>query len=184
MENIKRIPVGENILLKQIELEDATDIFNTINNQRQYLRKWLPFVDLTNEIKDTQSFITSMLDVPEENKEYVFVIHCKGSFVGLIGFKDTDRLNKKTEIGYWLSEIYQKKGIITESVKVLLHFAFDELAINRVQIKCAVGNTQSKNIPKRLGFKFEGIERDGELLVDNQFTDIEVYSLIKKDICH
>jgi len=68
--------------------------------------------------------------------------------------------------------------------KALLHFAFDELNINRVQIKCAVGNTPSKNIPKRLGFKFEGIERDGELLVDNQFTDIEVYSLIKKDICN
>lgn len=64
----------------------------------------------------------------------------------------------------------------------MLHFAYNELDINRVQIKCAVGNIPSKNIPKRLGFKFEGIERDGELLVDNQFTDLELYSFIKKDI--
>ena len=124
-----------------------------------------------------------MLSDPEENKEYVFVIHYDGAFAGLIGFKDTDKLNKKTEIGYWLSESYQKKGIITESVKVLLHFAFDELDINRIQIKCAVGNAPSRNIPRKLGFKFEGVERDGELLVDNQFTNIEVYSLIKKDLC-
>ncbi|WP_321423994.1 GNAT family protein [uncultured Bacteroides sp.] len=124
-----------------------------------------------------------MLSDPEENKEYVFVIHYDGAFARLIGFKDTDKLNKKTEIGYWLSESYQKKGIITESVKVLLHFAFDELDINRIQIKCAVGNAPSRNIPRKLGFKFEGVERDGELLVDNQFTNIEVYSLIKKDLC-
>ena len=29
----------------------------------------------------------------------------------MIGFKDTDKLNKKTEIGYWLSEKFQKQGI-------------------------------------------------------------------------
>jgi ribosomal-protein-serine acetyltransferase len=183
MREIKKIKVGENIVLKQIELEDAIDVFNTINSQREYLRKWLPFVDFTKELKDSQSFVSSVINVPEENKEYVFVIHYDGVFAGLIGFKDTDKLNKKTEFGYWLSESYQKKGIITESVKVLLHFAFDELDINRIQIKCAVGNTPSRNIPRKLGFKFEGVERDGELLVDNQFTDIEVYSLIKKDLC-
>ncbi len=183
MREIKRIEVREDLVLKQIELEDAIDIFNTINSQREYLRKWLPFVDFTKELKDSQSFVSSVINVSEEDREFLFVIHHNDLFAGLIGFKGTDKLNKKTEIGYWLSENYQKKGIITESVKALLHFAFYELSINRVQIKCAVGNIPSKNIPKRLGFKLEGIERDGELLADNQFTDIEVYSLIKKDLC-
>ena len=183
MREIKRIEVREDIVLKQIELEDAIDIFNTINSQREYLRKWLPFVDFTKELKDSQSFVSSVINVSEEEREFLFVIHHNDLFAGLIGFKDTDKLNKKTEIGYWLSESYHKKGIITESVKALLHFAFDELDINRIQIKCAVGNTPSRNIPRKLEFKFEGVERDGELLVDNQFTDIEVYSLIKKDLC-
>jgi len=182
MGKIKQIKVGENILLKQIEMSDAVDIFNTIDSQRKYLRKWLPFVDFTKELKDSQSFVASAINVSDEEREFLFVIHYDGIFAGLIGFKDTDKLNKKTEIGYWLSESYQKKGIITESVKVLLRFAFDELDINRVQIKCAVGNIPSRNIPKRLRFKFEGIERDGELLINDQFTDLEVYSLIKKDI--
>lgn len=29
---------------------------------------------------------------------------------------------------------------------------------------------------------FEGIERDGELLTDGIYTDIEVYSLLKLDV--
>lgn len=54
-----------------------------------------------------------------------------------------------------------------------------ELGLNRVQIKCAVGNTPSSNIPKRLRFQREGVERAGELFADGNFVDIEVYSLLK-----
>ena len=177
----KIIRVTESIILKQIDLSDANEIFRTIDSQRKYLGKWLPFVAITKEIGDTEKFIQSILDTPEEKREYVFIIHFYGKFVGLIGFKDTDKLNKKTELGYWLSESYQKKGIMTESLKSVIKFAYDELDINRIQIKCAVGNIPSKSIPKKLHFKFEGIERDGELLTGNRFTDLEVYSRLKNE---
>ncbi|MFT5749516.1 MAG: ribosomal-protein-serine acetyltransferase, partial [Ancylomarina sp.] len=110
-----------------------------------------------------------------------FVIHYDGVFAGLIGFKANDKQNKRIEIGYWLSETYQKKGIVTQSVKCMCQFAFDELRMNRIQIRCAVGNEPSKKIPQKLGFVFEGIERDGELLTGGVFTDLEVYSKLKKD---
>jgi ribosomal-protein-serine acetyltransferase len=180
-DEIKSIIVSENIILKQIELSDSDDIFSAIDNQREYLGKWLPFVETTRVVDDTKGFIRSMLEPEIESREYTFVIHFNGDFAGLIGFKGTDRQNKKTEIGYWLSEKYQKKGIVFESVKALLNFAFNELEMNRVQIKCATGNIPSRNIPLRLGFRFEGIERDGELLAGGVFTDIEVYSLLKND---
>ena len=180
--SIKSIIVNENIQLKPIELSDAQYIFNTIDTQREYLGKWLPFVDFTKQVADSEAFINSILNAPEGSIDYTFTIQYQDKFAGLIGFKSTDKGNKKTEIGYWLSQEHQKKGIITQSVKKLIKFAFDELELNRVQIKCAVGNTPSKNIPKRLGFSFEGIERDGELLTGNIFTDIEVYSILKSDM--
>jgi len=175
------ITVSPSIKLKQLELSDAPDIFRIIDSQREYLRKWLPFVDYTKEVTDTRLFIISTLDTPEKRSELTFVIHLDGKFVGLIGFKDTDKANKKTEIGYWLSEAYQKRGIVTQSVKRLMELAFEELEINRIQIKCATGNIPSKSIPQRLGFTLEGIEHDGELLSDGVFTDLEVYSMLKKD---
>lgn len=174
------LKVNNNITLKQIELSDAKDIFETIDSQRAYLRKWLPFVDFTKGISDSEDFINFIYSVPPEKVELIFVIHYNDKFAGLIGFKDTDKLNKKTEIGYWLSETYQKKGIITQSVKTLTDYAFTELDINRIQIKCAVGNFPSKNVPKRLEFQFEGIERDGEILIDNEYTDLEIYSILRR----
>ncbi len=176
---LKTIRITDQIFLKQIELSDSPEIFNTIDTQREYLGKWLPFVDSTRQVDDTKAFIQSILDIPAENREYTFVIQYDHAFAGLIGFKNTDKLNKKTEIGYWLSGRFQKKGIITESVKSLMAFAFYELDINRIQIKCAVGNISSKKIPQKLGFTLEGTERDGELLSDGRFTDIEVYSKLR-----
>lgn len=175
------ITVNPSIKLKQLELSDAPDIFRIIDSQREYLRKWLPFVDYTKEVTDTRLFIISTLDTPEKSRELTFVIHLDGKFVGLIGFKDTDKSNKKTEIGYWLSEEYQKRGIVTQSVKRLMELAFEELGINRIQIKCATGNLPSKSIPQRLGFTLDGVERDGELLSDGVFTDLDVYSMLKSD---
>ena len=173
--------IDDSIELKQLELSDAIDIFETIDSQRGYLGKWLPFVEYTTNISDTEEYVSSVVNAPKNQFEYVFTIKYNGEFAGLIGFKDSDRINKKTEIGYWLSELYQKKGIITKSVELLCDFAYKILDINRIQIKCAVGNIHSSNIPKRLRFIFEGIERDGELLSGNLFTDLEVYSKLKSD---
>lgn len=176
-----KLPIDKDIELRQLEQSDSLDIFNIIDSQREYLGEWLPFVEITREIEDTEKFVGSVINAPDDRFEFVFTIRKQDEFVGLIGFKSTDKQNRKTEIGYWLSEKYQKQGIVTKSVKKLCDFAFNEQRINRIQIKCAVGNEPSKNIPKRLNFKYERIERDGELLSGNNFTDLEIYSKLKSD---
>lgn len=175
------IKIDDNIELRQIQITDASDIFETINTQRAYLGKWLPFVEYTKTIHDSELFINSIYSEPPEKQELVFVINFDKKFAGIIGFKDTDKINKKTEIGYWLSEPFQKKGIITESLKKLMDYVFKKMDINRIQIKCATGNIQSSKIPRKLNFVFEGIERDGELLSDGEFTNLEVYSILRRN---
>ena len=175
------IRICKEIELKQLEPSDAIAIFQTIDRQREYLGKWLPFVELTRELSDTEKFVDSVVNAPDDRFDYVFTIRKQDDVIGIIGFKDTDKLNGKTEIGYWISENYQKRGIVTKSVEKLCDFAFNKQGINRIQIKCAVGNTPSIKIPRKLGFVFEGIERDGELLTGNVFTDLEIYSKLKSD---
>ena len=175
--------VSDDIMLKQLEETDAKAIFSIIDSQREYLGRWLPFVAGTKTVDDTLAFIRSVNETPEFFQELVFCIHYRNEFAGLIGlkFNPADKANKRTEIGYWLSEPFQKKGIVTQAAKMLIDYAFDELELNRIAIKCAVGNQPSKNIPMLLGFVFEGIERDGELFPDGHFVDLEVYSLLKKE---
>ena len=173
--------VDSNITLKEIALSDVIDIFNLIDSQREYLGKWLPFVAKTKDVSYTESYITSVLNAPKDRKEHNFTIRKQDKIIGLIGFKSTSWINKKTEIGYWLSEKYQKQGIVTKSVQKLCAFAFSNLELNRIEIKCAVENYPSKNIPQKLGFIFEGVQREAELVTENVFRDLEVYSKLKND---
>ncbi|MDD2299025.1 MAG: GNAT family N-acetyltransferase, partial [Fermentimonas sp.] len=96
--------IDENIELRQLKLTDAKDIFETIDSQRTYLGKWLPFVETTKDLTDSEMYVNSVINADIERFEYVFTIRYNGQFAGIVGFKDTDKANKKTEIGYWLSE--------------------------------------------------------------------------------
>ena len=88
----------------------------------------------------------------------------------------------RTEIGYWLLPEFRGKGVITRAVHYLCQWAFFEKDFNRIQVRCAVGNQPSNAIPQRLGFTLEGTERDGELLSSGEYTDINVYSLLRKEL--
>ncbi|MFD2514902.1 GNAT family N-acetyltransferase [Pontibacter locisalis] len=174
------ITVDDNLLLREITTADAPAIFKLIDSNRVYLRKWLPFVDYTRAVSDTESYILGVTEAGNFS-DLVFVILYREQHVGVIGFKGVDLLNKKLEVGYWLAEAHQGKGIMIRCCKAVINYAFDKLDINRVQLKVAIGNEKSKSIPLKLGFKKEGVERDGELGSMGVFYDLEVYSLLKRE---
>lgn len=171
------IYITQNIFLRPLSLGDAVSLFRVIDDERETLCQWLPFVDLTEKIQDTQNYIEQSLimsDVPQ------FCIYEGDCLIGLVGFKDYDPDNRRIEIGYWLSKDAEGRGIMTQSVRRLLELAFTNLNINRVQIRAAVENHKSRKIAERLGFFLEGVEREGELLA-NGFTDLALYSLLKRE---
>ena len=172
--------IDEHLSLEKIKLLHAEMIFNCIDENREYLRKWLPFVEFTHKVRDTELFIRSIIDKPYGERDDVFVIWYKGEFAGLICFKDTDFLNYKTEIGYWLIEKMTGKGIAIRSTKKLINIAFRNFNMNRIQIRCGIGNNKSAAIPQKLGFTLEGVERDGERH-SRKYIDLEIYSLLKKE---
>jgi ribosomal-protein-serine acetyltransferase len=175
------IEIDENLRLEQLNLSHAQGIFNLINSNREYLRKWLTFVDSTQTLKDTETYISYIDEASvNSNSETVISIFFRNKLLGIIAIKKVDWANRIAEIGYWLCEQYQGRGIITRSCKAMVDYAFGQMGVNRIEIKCGVGNERSCHVPQRLGFTLEGIERDGEL-VNGRFIDLEVYSLLRRE---
>ncbi|MCX6236473.1 MAG: GNAT family protein [Bacteroidia bacterium] len=175
---MQSIVVSNEILLERVRISDAATIFHAIDQNRSHLRAWLPFVDFTKEIKDSEAFIQTIVSRREETRNEVYTIWFKGEFSGLLGFHNTDKVNEKTEIGYWLINEMTGKGIIHRSCQMLIGLAFGKMGMNRITIRTAVGNLSSEKIASRLGFIFEGIERSGERHHD-LFLDLKVFSLLK-----
>jgi len=177
---MQQIPVDDEIVLKELSFSSAAVIFQSIDNSRQYLSKWLPFTNLTKSQKDTEKFIQAVNYSTNRKKEKVFEIWYQNEFAGLLGLKDINENYRKLELGYWLDENMQNRGIMLRSCKQLINHIFGTMQMNRITVKVAVGNSKSSAIPKKLGFHFEGIEREGEAL-HGKFVDLEIYSLLKKD---
>ncbi len=172
--------IDDDLHLTALKLSHASLVYEAIEENRKFLRRWLPFVDQTRRKEDTESYVRMLLSDQEKPGNDVYTIWYRGEFAGLAGFKDMDYVNHKTEIGYWLIEKMEGKGIMTRSVKKMIDYGFRNLNFNRIQIRVAVGNRKSSAIPTRLGLVFEGIERNGEFHTD-RFLDLELYSILKAE---
>ncbi len=177
---MQTIVVSDEILLERLNVNDAVTIFNAIDQNRAHLGQWLPFVDYSNEVKDSEAFIQTIVSQRETTRNEVYTIWFKGDFAGIIGFHNTDRVNEKTEIGYWLINDMTGHGIIHRSCQALIGLAFEQMRMNRITIRCATGNDSSEKVALRLGFNFEGIERSGERHHD-LFFDLKVFSMLKSE---
>lgn len=104
----------------------------------------------------------------------------KGMWVGSMGFHTINKLHEWAEIGYWLDADYVGKGIMTECVKAMIDYGFNELNLHRIQIACDVSNTKSMAIPKSLGFTLEGTLRQN-LNGNGKFTDTYIFGLLESE---
>ncbi|MRG87240.1 GNAT family N-acetyltransferase [Salinibacillus xinjiangensis] len=172
--------VDDDIQLKLLEKRDAATLFKVVDHSRSYLREWLPWVDSSTTPEDYHPIIEMWLNQFAKNDGFQVAILYRQEIVGMIGYHGINWASKQTSIGYWLAKGYQGKGIITKATKALVEHAFQELELNRVEIRCGVDNTKSRAIPERLGFQQEGIVRDGEFLYDH-FHDVVIYSALARD---
>jgi ribosomal-protein-serine acetyltransferase len=175
------IKIDNTTKLELITENHAQPIFDMVDANRAHLRPWLPFVDRMQTVEFAENFVKGTMDRNNEGTEYAFVIIENKKVIGRIGVYKIDGQNKIGEIGYWIIEGLQGKGIVTKSCKAIIDFCFSELQLNRIEIKCGTENGKSKTIPEKLNFTKEGVIRQGELLYDI-YIDLYLYSLLKSDL--
>jgi ribosomal-protein-serine acetyltransferase len=172
-----RFQIDHDTELRLLEERHAEELFALTNESRMYLREWLPWLDNNTSLEDTKGFIRSSLKQFAKNNGFQLGIWFQGKLVGVIGYHSIEWVNRTTSIGYWLGEPFQRRGLATKACQSLTDYAFRGLRLNRVEIRCATGNNRSRNIPKRLGFKEEGIVRQVEWLYDH-FVDHVIYGMV------
>jgi ribosomal-protein-serine acetyltransferase len=174
------IPVNETIVLRQLAPENAPTLFNQLDTSRRSLRRFLPWVDYNTNEEHTLGFIEMMQRKAEDQEAIAFGIWYQGELCGVVDLHCWDHELDKAEIGYWLGEKFRGKGIAVNACKALISFAFQTLKLNKLEVRFALQNTESAQIPIRLGFSKEGILRHSAKL-HGQFADTVVMGILKQD---
>ena len=177
---MKSFKISDEIELRPFVEADAEEIFATVKANYEHLRPFLHWVVPEYSLEGVKEFIQQSKKAAEEKLRQGFGIFYNEKLVGSIGFNRFDSDAKVTEIGYWLAKDLSGKGIIIRSCQVLINYAFDELQMNRIEIRCATENVRSRAIPEKLGFQLEGVLRQA-LLRHTRLYDDAIYGLLKDD---
>lgn len=172
--------VDDEIELRGCQSEYASHIFSIVEKEREYLREWLPWVDMTTEEKHTKNYLKGAHQMNMGGQQLNAWIFYKGELCGSISYVKIDKEHDFGEIGYWLSKAYMGKGIMTKCCERLTRYGFEKLGLERVEIRVAKDNKPSAAIPERLGFHYEGLSRR-KLKIRGVYHDLHQFSMLKED---
>ncbi|MBI2872519.1 MAG: GNAT family N-acetyltransferase [Chloroflexi bacterium] len=178
---VEVIPVDEEIELCWPAMDDAEGLFALIDANRDYLGRWLPWVDVIRRSEDERQWVERCLMHKVEGSGTPPLIIYRGQVVGTIGTEGRiDPLNRACEVGYWVAEAYQGRGIVTRACRALVEHLIGSLGLNRVVVRAQPDNWRSVAIPQRLGFTYEGIQRQAAY-VGGQFHDLAIYAMLAQE---
>jgi ribosomal-protein-serine acetyltransferase len=176
---LRPIILAGGIVARPYQPQDAAALLVAVDADRARLGRWMPWVPYSTTASDFAAFISTVTRREEAGTGYHRGLFVGDAVVGGFG-TDLDLLNREAEVGYWLAEPHEGRGLITAAMRALLGFLFDEVEVNRVMLRAAVGNTRSRAVAERLGFTLEGVQRQA-LILDEVPTDAAMYSLLKPE---
>ena len=172
--------VNDKVTLELIDYHHAGQLYQLVNANRRHLREWLPWVDHMRTVEDFKRYISNSKQRYAGQVEIGYVIMAGQQMIGRIGLYNIDLPNRHASIGYWIATEWMGQGVVTSACKAVIDYSFNRLGLNRIEIRAGTENYKSQAIPQRLGFKKEGIIRQGEF-VNNRFIDLFVFSMLKEE---
>jgi len=156
--------VNDHLELRPRAPEDAEELFALTDANRARLRTWLPWLDRCTRPEHTRANIESTVRQAEAGTGLAFCLWTKGRIAGVGGYNLIDRANLTGNIGYWLGEAFEGRGLMTAANHALVTHGFSVLGLRRQTIAAATGNPRSRAVAERLGFQLEGVLRNAEQL--------------------
>lgn len=184
----KRIPnfsnqfESERLVIRAPEIEDALDVLNAVRNSAESFKQWFPWAQQEATLQSTEDSLRQAVAqfITREDLRLHLFLKETGEFIGSSGLHRIDWDIPKFEIGYWLDSKFEGKGYMTEAVKRIAQFAFEELEAKRVEIRCEEENVRSRAVAKRADFEMEGILRNALLSADGKhLRNVCVYAKIE-----
>jgi ribosomal-protein-serine acetyltransferase len=172
-----RFPLANGRCLRLLEESDADELHALIQANRPRLARWMAWAqDQTPE--QTLAFVRATRRQLAENDGFQAALVADERIIGVVGFHGVDWQNRAASVGYWLSEMEERQGTMTQAVRALTGYAFARWGLNRVEIRADVENLRSRAIPERLGFREEGTLRQAYRIVGDRYSDDVVYAML------
>lgn len=83
-------------------------------------------------------------------------------------------------IGYWIGQSVARRGYMREAIAALVHHAFTNLDLSRVEAACLPENAASRGVLEKTGFKYEGVAQS-YLQINGRWRNHVLYAALRAD---
>jgi ribosomal-protein-alanine N-acetyltransferase len=170
--------IFNDISLRPWKLENAARLAEIANNKKiaDNLRDGLPFPYTKN---DAISWLESI--IPLKDPPRFFAIYSGKILVGSIGIVTKENIYRKNiELGYFLSEDFWGKGIMTNAIRAAATWAFTSFDVNRVYAEVFADNPGSRRALEKAGFTCEAVIKNN-IIKNEIIKDSCIYSVLREN---
>lgn len=105
----------------------------------------------------------------------------KDEILGLVSLVSIDFLNQSAELHIMIGNKENRgKGIGTFAVRAMVHHAFFNMNLHRVELTVLESNSRARHLYEKVGFVEEGLKRKAKYK-NGEFVDMLLYSILKED---
>ena len=165
--------------LQQLSFQDTNKVFefNSDPMALKYVARE-PFTKIEQAEEKVKDFINAYTD--KKGIWWSFKMKDTNAFIGYGGIFNINQSDQNAEIGYGLLQPFWRQGYISEIVKELVTFAFNQVRLHRLYAIVLPGNEASVKVLNNNGFKLEGTLKDNAF-ARKQYFDNLVFGLINDD---
>ncbi len=164
------------LILRRFQPEDAEDMFHNWASDPEVCKflLWGPHLS----VEDSRRRIMQLVNNYETNRSYVWAIvpKQKNMPVGSISVEISNESTLSCEIGYCIGKEYWSRGIMTEALRVVMHYLFYEVGYQRILAKHDVLNVASGRVMQKAGMHFVKFEYHVGIRRDGSYFDCAVYA--------
>ncbi|UPT70532.1 MAG: GNAT family N-acetyltransferase [Flavobacterium sp. JAD_PAG50586_2] len=169
----------ERLLLRRINESDVEEVFALRGNQETM--KYIPR-PLTKSKEDALQHIAMIEEKIVNNTGINWGITIKGNpkIIGIIGHYRISPENHRAEVGYMSFPETNGKGYMSEALKAVLAYGFEQMNLHSIEAVIDPANIASEKLLQKNGFVKEAHILENELW-EGKFWDTVIYSLLKKN---
>ncbi|MFK4762010.1 GNAT family N-acetyltransferase [Microbacterium sp. ZW T5_45] len=112
---------------------------------------------------DAEEYVRLVGEWWAEGSQTVWCAYREGELIASIGLHGitSHHAGGEAELGFWVAADARGHGYLTEAARAVVDWAFSELGLARITWRALVGNIPSARAARALGFRYEGLLRQG-----------------------
>lgn len=175
---VPEVELASGLSLRQVRSSDLDELVTLCRAEQARLGQWLQWAEGGIDPEDTRRFLHSAQELRLRRGLPTLSLSVEGKLSGMIGLNPLE--GRCAHIGYWIAASAEGRGHVRAAVRWLTAHAFEVLNLERVEVRCAVGNLRSRALPESLGFRLEGVLRGAQRLGRGPL-DLVLYALCATD---